>query len=226
MHNYTRKRLVGFFWPKFSEKFDVVNRNAQMLDAIRRYDQPSVAKRDHKKEMYRAVNERLGGGPITFLEFGVLKGETLRTWTSINTHAASRFFGFDSFEGLPETWNHGFWVHEKGCFDVGGVMPVIEDPRVKLIKGWFQQTLPTFLKETDLGHPIVLHIDSDLHSSALYVLCNLDSKLKSGDIVMFDEYTSPSNEYLAWEEYKHAFMRTAECIAMGNSWTQISFVIT
>jgi hypothetical protein len=76
-----------------------------------------------------------------------------------------------------------------------------------------------------LRHPIVINCDSDLHSSALYILCTLDPVLTAGDIVMFDEYTSPSNEYLAWEEYSRAFMREAECIAMGDQWSQVAFVL-
>ena len=58
----------------------------------------------------------------------------MRFWTSINTDPNSQFLGFDSFEGLPETWNKN---NKAGTFDAGGRMPMIDDTPVKFIKGWF-----------------------------------------------------------------------------------------
>ena len=104
-------------------------------------------------------------------------------------------------------------------------MPVFADQRVGLVKGWFQRTLRDFLSRTVFRHPIVVHIDSDLHSSALYVLSTLDPYLGAGDIVIFDEFTSPLNEYMAWREYSRAFMREAECIAMSDRWSQVTFAL-
>jgi O-methyltransferase len=204
----------------------MINRNAQMIATIRSDEKKPIRKFAQREEMYSAVNEGLGGVSISYLEFGVWKGESLKIWTAINTDPRSRFYGFDSFEGLPEVWKHGFGsATGKEKFDVGGTMPSGLDARVKLVKGWFQHTLGTFLNETELPHPIVVHIDSDLHSSALYVLSSLDRLLRAGDIIMFDEYASPSNEYLAWEEYKSAFMRKANCIAMSDGWNQAAFAL-
>jgi len=104
-------------------------------------------------------------------------------------------------------------------------MPSIPDSRVALIDGWFQHTLRGFMQGYELAHPIVINNDSDLHSSTLYTLCTLDPVLQSGDIVIFDEYTSPVNEHLAWEEYLRAFMRKAACIAMSNNWAQTAFML-
>jgi hypothetical protein len=197
-----------------------------MFAAIHGYEQESVRRFANRVQMYSAVNERLGDIPITYLEFGVWKGESLQAWTNLNTNQRSRFYGFDSFEGLPEQWDHGFGhATVKRQFNLNGAMPAVSDSRVKLVKGWFQHTLRGFLHETEIHHPVVVHVDSDLHSSAMYTLCTLDPILQSCDIIMFDEYTSPSNEYLAWEEYKRAFMRRAECIAMSDRWSQVSFVL-
>lgn len=226
MHDVVRKRLVSLLWPRFSFSFEAVNRNAQMFTTIQTYQSGPVEIFTNKHDLYASVNKRLGDAAITYLEFGVWKGESLRVWTNLNTNRGSRFYGFDSFEGLPETWNHGFGRSTgKSQFDLGGIMPGVADMRVRLIKGWFQQTLREFLLETELQHPLVIHIDSDLHSSALYTLCTLDPYLEKGDIVIFDEYTSPSNEFLAWEEYKRAFMRKASCVAMSDQWTQVAFTI-
>jgi O-methyltransferase len=126
---------------------------------------------------------------------------------------------------LPENWNHAFGMTKKGAFDLNGNVPTTSDERVSFIKGWFQHTVPDFLSNIDPSHPIVVHNDSDLHSSTQYTLSMLNPFLHAGDIIIFDEYSSASNEYLAWEQYKSAFMRKAECIAMSDKWTQAAFVI-
>jgi O-methyltransferase len=226
MHPYARKELVGRLWPRHSTTIEQVNTNAQMLAKIREYERKSIQSFTNRIQMYSAVNEFLTGVAISYLEFGVWKGKSLKAWTEINANAESRFYGFDSFEGLPEEWSHGFGrATAKGEFDVNGAVPQFADSRVKFFKGWFQHTLRGFLDGAELLHPIVVHIDCDLHSSALYVLAMLDSFLKKGDVVMFDEYNSPCHEYLAWEEYKSAFMREAECIAMSDRWRQAAFLL-
>jgi O-methyltransferase len=227
MHTMTRKRMVNLLWPRFSSTMDVLNRNAEMFTAFRGHAADSVEKLANRKQLYTAINEKLRNQAITYLEFGVWKGESLHAWTEINTHSDSRFYGFDSFEGLPENWNHGFGrATTRGQFDLGGRVPDFADSRVTLIKGWFQNTLGRFLQETALPHPLVVNNDSDLHSSTLYTLCTLDSVLEAGDIVIFDEYASPVNEYLAWKQYQSAFLRKARCIAMSDRWSQAAFVLT
>ncbi len=227
MHHFTRKQLAGLVWPRFSASVEVLNRNSQMLATIKGHLSDEIEMFANREEMFSAVNSRLGNNRIAYLEFGVWKGDSLRAWTGINTNEASRFYGFDSFVGLPEDWVNGFGhATVQGQFCLSGVMPSISDSRVTLINGWFQETLREFLQSTELSHPIVVHNDSDLHSSTLYTLSTLDPILQPGDIIIFDEYSSPSNEYLAWEQYKRAFMRKAECIAMSDHWTQAAFEIT
>ena len=224
MHPMARKRMARLVWPRFSSSMEALNWNAQMFATLAAYGKGPVEKCSTRKQMYGAINARLGNATITYLEFGVWKGESLTYWTEINNNPGSRFYGFDSFEGLPEVWDHGFGhATTTEHFNLNGDAPKIADQRITLIKGWFQHTLRGFLCNTQLLHPLVVHIDCDLHSSALYTLSTLDPLLTSGDIVIFDEYTSPVNEHLAWEEYKRAFMRAADCVAMGNRWCQTAF---
>lgn len=224
MHTMTKKTLAAKLWPRYSPAVELLNRNAHMLATLRRYAHDSVAQFADREGMYGALQERLGNRPITYLEFGVWKGESLRAWTRLNTDPQSRFFGFDSFEGLPEDWQHGFGRETtREHFDLEGRMPRFDDGRVELIKGWFQQTLRPFLERVELRHPLVIHNDCDLHSSTLYVLATLDPYIQDGDLIMFDEYASPRNEYLAWDEYLRAFARQARCVAMSDRWSQTAF---
>ena len=225
MHHATKKRLASLLWPRFSATIDAINRNADMMATIRDSEANGVEKFANREQLYSAVNKRLGNVGISYLEFGVWRGESLEAWTRINTNETSRFYGFDSFEGLPEAWFHAFGTTQKGDFGLKGIPPTISDTRVAFVKGWFQHTLRNFLGNTELSHPIVVHNDSDLHSSTQYTLSTLDPFLKADDFIIFDEYSSASNEYLAWEQHKRAFMRNAKCIAMSDRWTQAAFVI-
>src|SRR5262249_36176661 len=102
-------------------------------------------------------------------------------------------FGFDSFEGLPEKWLD---VWKVGDF----AMPMLPKVRsnVRLIKGWFNETLPDFVKDHP-GNVGFLHVDSDLYSSAKTVFECLESRLKPGAVIVFDEYFN----YPGWEQGEH-----------------------
>src|SRR5438067_2048404 len=62
--------------------------------------------------LYEAVckQENLFNEPIDYFEFGVAGGYSFKWWLEHNTNPSSGFYGFDTFEGLPEKWG-GF---EKG----------------------------------------------------------------------------------------------------------------
>ena len=58
-------------------------------------------------------------------------------------------------------------MREKNPFDVGGAIPVIDDPRVEFVKGYFQDTLPGFLDCFQLTNRLVVHTDADLYTPML-----------------------------------------------------------
>jgi hypothetical protein len=133
-----------------------------------------------------------------FLEFGVRTGGTINQIA--RRHRATTVHGFDSFEGLPEPWTG--WTLDAGAFSGEG-MPVVE-PNVELHVGWFDETLPQFLE--DHADPVALvHIDSDIYSSARTVLSNLAPRLGPGSIIVFNEYFNYPNwkqhEYRAFQEF-------------------------
>ena len=123
-----------------------------------------------------------------WLEFGVFQARDIRI---ISQHTQGKVYGFDSFEGLPEDWT---FFQRKGRFSLAGGMPEVPD-NVELVKGWFQDTLPKFLEARP--DPVAfLHIDSDLYSSAQYVLSSLKDRIVSGTVILFDDFLN----YPAWKE--------------------------
>lgn len=172
---------------------------------------PEFAERE---QMYDHVHALFDASePITFLEFGVFRGSSMRHWTELDGHPDSRFYGFDSFEGLPEDWKRFDAKMVKGHFDVQGNLPDIDDDRCEFIAGWFQDSVDGFLDDFKPSEQLVVHIDADLYSSALYVLTRLNSLLVPGTIVIFDEFSSVLNEFAALEHYCAAYMREYEVVA-------------
>lgn len=140
-----------------------------------------------RRAYFERISDTLGGPDtrVVFLEFGVWRGQSLHMWANLNRNPLSRFYGFDSFEGLPEQWRS----RPAGHFNLNGELPKIDDPRVSLVKGWFNESLPATFDRLPLGggHRILVHIDADLYASALYCLSYLGERLGHFH-VMFDEF--------------------------------------
>ena len=124
---------------------------------------------NHKKRylLYDYLQKEEALEAIDYLEFGVGKGNSMKWWLENNNSESSRFFGFDTFEGLPEDWD----FMPSGTFSTGGKAPSFEDPRVRFHKGLFQESLRPFLQDYQAKNRQVIHLDADLYSSTLYVLC-------------------------------------------------------
>jgi hypothetical protein len=164
-----QKRVANVLFPRYSLLLDQFNYHALFMTWLRaQRDVPALPDVD---QFYAVVSDYLGSGPIDYLEFGVSAGTSIRRWMNLNKDENSRFIGFDSFEGLPEAWGR---ESPKGAYSVGGRVPVTTDPRVSFVKGWFQNTVPGFLETFSPRSQLLVHIDSDLYSSAAYVLAKLD----------------------------------------------------
>ncbi len=148
-----------------------------------------------RNSLFEDALKRVTGRAPLYLEFGVWEGESLRWWSQHLTNPVARFHGFDSFEGLPERWNK--FVGE-GDFALDAI-PQFDDPRVSLEVGWFSDTLPEF-KIPDHDQ-LIVNIDSDLYSSAVDVLGNLEPYLRPGTIIYFDEFADRDHELRAFKEF-------------------------
>lgn len=76
---------------------------------------------------------------------------------------------------------------------------------------------PGFLRDFRPRHRLLVHIDSDLYSSTLYVLTMFDRLLTPGTIVVFDEFFSSSHEFQAFYDYSRSYYRQARVIASVGS---------
>ena len=122
------------------------------------------------------------------LEFGVYTGKTI----NMISKKCKNVYGFDSFEGLPEDWDG---VCKKERFNVVN-LPTVSN-NVELIKGWFNETLETFLINNSNINIDMIHIDCDLYSSTKQIFDILlkYNKLKSGTIIVFDELINYNKFY-------------------------------
>jgi hypothetical protein len=141
--------------------------------------------------------------PGDYCEFGVYQGQTFQYAARLLAPALPqmRFFGFDSFEGLPNPtgidcvggYSSNFKAGEfavplervtRTVADAGADMS-----KVQFVKGWFASSLtPQTAKELALSHVAAAWIDCDLYESTVPVLDFLSGKLSVGSILLFDDW--------------------------------------
>lgn len=151
---------------------------------------------------------------ILFLEFGVYRGDTFKIWIKNNKNTKSIFAGFDTFVGLPEDWGS----EKKGSYSAQGKLPDITDSRVSFLVGLIQDTLPDYIKLINKDAKKIIHIDVDLYNASMITLIYLQPYLKTGDIIIFDDFftfTKAEHEFKALLDYislyKLAFKPLMKC---------------
>lgn len=217
--NLSLKRSVASrLFPRYSPLLDRVNWTARWVATAKENSQ--CPRFDSREEVYGHLNRTFlddGHSAIDYLEFGVYRGESLRLWCGLNTNPHTRVFGFDSFQGLPEGWSA---ERPKGAFTTSGRTPDVDDPRVRFVVGWFQHSLPGFLKSFEPKNRLVVHNDSDLYSSSLYCLTSMNAFMPPGTLVIFDEFYDVLHEYRALSDYTEAYMRKYRIVAATQGFNQ------
>ena len=184
-------RLGSFFafsGLKPSYWLGVINDSLKYGSWIKKYDFIKLG--PGRELLWDYLNDKIiKNSPINYLEFGVFQGYSINKWRIYNKNSESRFYGFDSFEGLPDDWKYSYGLEmKKGKFDVKGSIPKIDDSRVSFIKGYFQETLPRFLETFNSNNRLIIHCDADLYSSTLFVLASMNKIIIPGTIIIFDEF--------------------------------------
>lgn len=153
-----------------------------------------------------------------YLEIGtcICTGKSINFIAALNPHKT--IYGFDSFEGLPETWDRSDMLISRGTFgkkQKNFVPAVLHN--VRLYDGHFRDTLPQFKKLILKDTPIaLLHIDSGIYSLTKEIFDALGDNIIPGTIILFDEfYNYPGyekhewkafNEYLATKNFSVKFL--------------------
>jgi hypothetical protein len=171
----------------------------------------------------RLLAQRPATRRSNILEFGVYSGQTI-TATAETLRAAAclgnfRIVGFDSFNGLPETWRPQF---PAGMFSTNGATPPVPS-EVELVIGLFQDTLPNWMKSN--GGPVTLvHVDCDLYSSTVCVFDNIFARTDADTLWVFDELYNydgfQCGEMAALAELCAKYDLVPEIIAAGGQWGQ------
>jgi hypothetical protein len=199
--NRQQQKLLGMYTDVIDTDFTAIRLASEestryILENMRAVSNFKVDYDLHKWVATTQLDQRLlSTGQI--LEFGVATGRTLNQFAYWLPHKTVH--GFDGFQGLPEDWTSRM---KKGFFARDNL------PRVRknceLHVGWFDQTLPGFVK----NHPepiALLHIDCDLYSSTVTILNELKSQIVPGTVIIFDEYINypgwQLDEFKAWQEH-------------------------
>ncbi len=176
-----------------------------------------------REKLYDAVStqENLDNEPLDYFEFGVCGGTSFKYWLNRNKNPDSQFFGFDTFEGLPEAY---------GDFTKGSMRFALEelnilDTRASFYKGLFQDTLVPFLDTYQNGKRKVVHMDADIFSATLFTFSQLHRFFNDGDIILFDEFAVPTHEFRAFDIYTSSFYINYEVIAAANNYLFLAIKI-
>ena len=173
--------------------------------------------------LYESIckTENLDTQAIDYFEFGVCEGHSFKWWLQKNNNNASNFYGFDTFEGLPE--KYGFF--EKGTMAATIENLNIQDTRASFYKGVFQETLVPFLSNYQSNNKKLIHMDADIFSATIFSLSQLYRFLNNGDVIMFDEFAVPKHEFMAFKIFTESFYLNYEVIAATNNYLFLAIKI-
>lgn len=127
----------------------------------------------------------------SWTEFGVFEGSSLKQ--AFDLLKGSSFgdnivmAGFDSFQGLPVKWRAGY---DSGHFQDGDQYERVRKmfpPQVEIYKGWFQDTIGTFLKNHPNQPATLIHHDGDLFVSTAITFSLMNHRIVPGTLLCFDE---------------------------------------
>ena len=137
--------------------------------------------------------------PGDYLEFGLWRGKTF-SYAYRMMHRYRRgdmkLWGFDSFQGLPETGDHPDNIWYKGQFAC--TRPEFESilrdrgfrrENMNLWEGFYSESLNDATHRRFSGRKAaIVYIDCDLYDSTIQVLDFVQPYLVDGSIICFDDY--------------------------------------
>ncbi len=164
-------------------------------------------------------NVEINNIPGAFVECGVAQGGTAAMLAcaqdALGSHKRKKWF-FDSYEGLPEPTKEDYINGKTGSFirplPKGSCLGTIEQvseliynklnkspKNVKLIKGWFQDTISVY--KDKIKEIAILRLDGDWYESTKIPLENLYDQVSIGGIVIIDDYGTCFGSKKATDEF-------------------------
>lgn len=180
--------------------------------------------------------------PGDIAELGVFRGLGLMTWANLLEaycigDRTKTVWGFDNWAGFTGfTAEDGDADNSSNKF-VGGFSPksyrqeldnaidifdndrfIPWKPRVKLIDGQIEETIPKFVSDNPGVRFSLIHFDCDLYTPTKAALEELWPRVSRGGVLLFDEYSIPEwpGETQAVDEF---FADKPEIIIKTLSWT-------
>lgn len=207
--------LLQLLWMNKLSKWTNAHKKIEFNDFPSRWDY------EKRYDLYNYLFEKENlNAPVNYLEFGVAGGQSFNWWMAKNENSESRFYGFDTFTGLPED----FGPYKKGTFNTNSI-PVITDSRGRFYQGLFQQTLPGFLSTFDNTKKTVVMMDADLYTATLFTLSSLAPFLKKDDIILFDEFVVPTHEFMAFQQFVDCYYFNLELIGAASNFYFAAFKV-
>ncbi|HEY49438.1 MAG TPA: macrocin O-methyltransferase [Dehalococcoidia bacterium] len=160
--------------------------------------------------------------PGDVVECGVYNGGSASILASVCTRSPLErdIWLFDSFEGLPEPgtedgiksqgwkgWCHGDLEKVKTVFQ----KLHIPESRVRIVKGWFQDTFPS-VQIPDIA---LLHIDADWYESVKLCLEKFYDSVRPGGFVIIDDYGHWEGSRKATDEFLEQRGIDIELVGVG-----------
>jgi Macrocin-O-methyltransferase (TylF) len=211
-------RLGSFCGPTFLQRFDSSLTYLELGHWMKERGLSTAEHVESREELFSRLAARIREKHVLYLEFGVASGDSIRYWSQLLRNPHSHLHGFDTFEGLPFDWKQDL---KKGAFSTLGKSPEIEDPRVKFYEGLFEETLPHYrLPEYDV---LVINIDCDLYSSALYALKSLAPHVSRDTYIYFDEFSDRNNELRAFNDFLVSTGKRFRTFAATQTYSHIIF---
>jgi O-methyltransferase len=128
-------------------------------------------------------------------------------------------WAFDSFEGMPEAGEfdpelaHQLTGEARGSEAKlrQGIDRYSSDQRVRLAKGWFDDTFPRFVDEIDTI--AMLHIDADWYESVKLALETFYPRLAPGGFCAVDDYNFWAGTRRAVDEFRDRWQISAQIVS-------------
>ncbi len=143
--------------------------------------------------MRKSVFDMVSASGAVF-EFGVYQGSSINFFADLmlENHDDRIIVGFDSFTGFSEDWSGVDKAFPRNRFDLKGELPKVRE-NVRLIDGFIENTLPTYLLTEEITNIAFVHIDTDTYTPSKTILSKLKAHFSSGTILLFDELLGYTN---------------------------------